>query len=59
MRDLSAKEDLQEIVALISEADLVITNFKAGAAEKLGVSFDQLKSMNSRLIYASVNAYGE
>ncbi|HIG39032.1 MAG: CaiB/BaiF CoA-transferase family protein [bacterium] len=59
MRDLSSEKDLEEIVALITNADLVISNFKAGAAEKLGVSYDQLKTLNPRLIYASVNAYGE
>ena len=59
MRDLSSKKDLTEIVELITNADLVVANFKAGAAEKLGVSYEQLKTLNPRLIYASVNAYGE
>ena len=59
MMDLTNNEDLDQIKALISDADLVVTNFKAGAAEKLGVSYAQLKSINPRLIYAAVNAYGE
>ena len=59
MMDLTDEDDLLEINALVKDADLVISNFKAGAAEKLGVGFKQLKELNSRLIYASVNAYGE
>jgi crotonobetainyl-CoA:carnitine CoA-transferase CaiB-like acyl-CoA transferase len=59
MRDLSDPADLAEIMALLADADLLITNFKAGAAEKLCVSYDQLKAHNPRLICASVNAYGE
>lgn len=59
MRDLSNEDDRAEIIGLIEEADLVIANFKAGAAEKLGVAYEQLKLHNPRLIYASVNAYGE
>ena len=59
MMDLSNADDLSEVIALIKDADLLIANFKPGAAEKLGVSYEQLKIINPSLIYASVNAYGE
>lgn len=59
MMDLGNDEDLAEIKLLIKDADLVIANFKVGAADKLGVSYEQLKQLNPKLIYASVNAYGE
>lgn len=59
MMDLMDPQDLEALLILLKDADLVITNFKAGGAEKLGVGYEQLKALNSRLIYASVNAYGE
>ncbi|MBL4681562.1 MAG: CoA transferase [Pseudomonadales bacterium] len=59
MMDLMDPEDLAVLIELLKDADVVITNFKAGGAEKLGVGYEQLKALNPSLIYASVNAYGE
>jgi len=59
MMDLMDPDDLSELLELLQDADLVISNFKAGGAEKLGVGYEQLKTLNPMLIYASVNAYGE
>ncbi|MFT7687231.1 MAG: crotonobetainyl-CoA:carnitine CoA-transferase CaiB-like acyl-CoA transferase [Candidatus Azotimanducaceae bacterium] len=59
MMDLSDPADLEVLLELVKDADILIANFKAGAAEKLGVGYDDLKSLNPKLIYSSVNAYGE
>ncbi len=56
--DLSEDKDRQQIMALIREADILITNFKAGSDKKLGLDPDSLKPLNPRLIFASINAYG-
>ena len=59
MMDLSDPADLEVLLELVNDADILIANFKVGAAEKLGVGYQQLKALNPKLIYASVNAYGE
>jgi len=56
--DISDEKDLQKFYALIKDADILITNFKKGDDEKLKVSYSQLRTINSQLIYASINGFG-
>lgn len=57
--NLKEAADRAEVQALIQSADVVITNYKAGAAEKLGMDAATLQSLNPRLIYAYLSAFGE
>lgn len=57
--DLKNAEDQAKVYKLIQEADIVISNFKAGAAEKLGMDYALLKQKNPRLIYAQLTGFGE
>jgi crotonobetainyl-CoA:carnitine CoA-transferase CaiB-like acyl-CoA transferase len=41
-----------------SQSDLIIASYKPGDAEKLGVSYQQLKSINEKLIYGQITGYG-
>jgi crotonobetainyl-CoA:carnitine CoA-transferase CaiB-like acyl-CoA transferase len=38
---------------------VVIENFKPGTAEKLGLSYEKLKTVNPRIVYASISGYGQ
>ena len=57
--DLKSSEDIKTLHGLISEADLLITSFKPGDAEKLGLAYEQLKGSYPQLIYAEISGYGE
>ncbi|MCU0347097.1 MAG: CoA transferase [Saprospiraceae bacterium] len=57
--DLTQAADREQLMRWLNEADIVISNFKSGGAEKLGLHFAKLKKTNPRLIYASISAYGE
>lgn len=57
--DLMDPNDQQRALHWIVQADIVISNYKAGSAVKVGMSYGQLKETNPALIYASVSAYGE
>lgn len=57
--DLSIKKDQKLVQDWIKEADIVVANFKLGSAEKIGMDYGTLSELNSQLIYASINAYGE
>ena len=59
MLDLSSEKDRTQAHALIREADVVVSNYRPGAAEKLGMDYTTLKSLNNKLIYAQLNAYAE
>ena len=52
--DLQTGEGLQIVKALVAKADIVLTNFKPGDAEKLGLTYNNLSSHNQRLIYGSI-----
>ncbi|OJJ23744.1 carnitine dehydratase [marine bacterium AO1-C] len=57
--NLKETTDQQIVKELIGSADVVITNYKAGAAEKLGMDAVTLQQLNPRLIYAYLSAFGE
>src|SRR5262249_46075118 len=44
---------------LVETADVFITNYPPPARGRLGITYDDLKHLNERLIYASFTGYGE
>lgn len=57
--DLKNEFEKEKTLDLIKEADIVITNYKKGDAEKLGMDYENLKKINSKLIYAHLSGFGE
>lgn len=56
--DLSNPASRPVIEALARWADVVIENFRGGAAERLGVDYATLSALNPRLVYCSISGYG-
>ncbi|MBL4710674.1 MAG: CoA transferase [Flavobacteriales bacterium] len=56
--NLNETADLNKVLEEIKTADLVIANFKPGDAAKLGLSFEQLKSLNPQIIYGEITGFG-
>lgn len=56
--DLSQPADQQNVYQLIKEADIVITNYKTGDDQKLGVDYATLSKINPQLIYGQITAFG-
>lgn len=56
--DLTDKAQQEKALQLLAEADIVISNYKAGDAEKLGTDYQTLHKTNPALIYASVTGFG-
>ena len=44
--------------ALARDADIVVESFGPGAADRLGIGWDQLSALNPKLVYASISGYG-
>ena len=44
--------------AMVPKADVVIENFGPGTMERLGLGYDALRRINSRIIYASIKGFG-
>lgn len=57
--DVREPEGRQILLDLVAEADVFIQNWRPGAAERLGLGDQALRSVNENLIYASVSGYGD
>lgn len=56
--DLKDPRALELAVDLCAGADVVIENFRAGAADKMGLGFDALRARNDKLVYCSITGFG-
>ena len=56
--DFNNKQDKQKLYKLIEYADIVISNYKKGDAEKWGMDYSVLKKIKPDIIYAHISGYG-
>jgi len=57
--DLNHPKDYATVTEYIQNADTVLANFKKGSAEKLGLDYNRVKTIQPKIIYANLTAYGE
>lgn len=57
--DLKSPEGIAVLKSLIKTADVLVENFRSGVMDKLGLSFDVLKQVNPKIVYASISGYGD
>ena len=57
--DLKAPDALARLTPLITNADILIEQFRPGVMERLGFGHEALKAINPRLIYCSISGYGQ
>ena len=57
--DLKDPAGVAVVKKLIADADVFIQNFRPGAIERMGLSYDVLSVLNPRLLYVSVSGFGE
>jgi crotonobetainyl-CoA:carnitine CoA-transferase CaiB-like acyl-CoA transferase len=56
--DLKSAKGKEICLELLKRADVFVENFRPGTAERLGLGYDALRSLNSRLVYCSISAFG-
>jgi crotonobetainyl-CoA:carnitine CoA-transferase CaiB-like acyl-CoA transferase len=56
--DLSQPDAIKVARKLVAEGDLVISNFRPGVMERLGLGFDDLRGLRKGLVYCSISAFG-
>ena len=56
--DLKDEQGRAVFRRLVADADVVVENFRAGTLETLGLGWDELRSLNPRLVLVSLTAYG-
>jgi crotonobetainyl-CoA:carnitine CoA-transferase CaiB-like acyl-CoA transferase len=57
--DISKPEAQRVIRMLAARSDILLENFKVGTLTRLGLGYDELKSINPRLVYCSVTGFGQ
>ena len=56
--DYTRPEGLEVFKRLVRSADVLITNSRPGVSEKRGISWEQMRSVNPRLIYCAITGFG-
>lgn len=57
--DLKSPAGREVFLALVRSADILVENFRAGVMDKLGLSYEALRSCNPRLVYATIRGFGD
>jgi crotonobetainyl-CoA:carnitine CoA-transferase CaiB-like acyl-CoA transferase len=57
--DLADKSGREEFLNLVSDADILLSNFKNGDAEKFNLTDDILRSKNPKLIHGKISGFGD
>lgn len=56
--DLTSAKDHKKVISLIHSADILISNYKAGDAKKLGMDYSTIKKVNQKIIYGHISGFG-
>jgi len=56
--NLKSDEGRRVFLQMVSKAQVVVENFRAGVASRLGIDYDALRAANPSLIYCSLTGYG-
>ncbi len=56
--DLKNPEGKAIVLDLARKADVLVENFRPGAAARLGLGYEDLSDLNPRLVYASISGFG-
>lgn len=56
--DIKDPEDLEKVKQLLTQADVMMHNFRPGVMERIGLDYESVKKINPSIIYAEVTGYG-
>jgi crotonobetainyl-CoA:carnitine CoA-transferase CaiB-like acyl-CoA transferase len=57
--DFSKRDGREIVAALAKSCDVVIENFKVDGLKRLGLDYEALSAVNSRLIFCSITGFGQ
>ncbi|MGB3442117.1 MAG: CoA transferase [Actinophytocola sp.] len=55
---MDLKRDTERVRELLRTADVLVENFRPGTMARLGLSYDEVRELNPRLVYCSVSGFG-
>jgi len=57
--DLKKPEAGKVVEKLVQQCDVVIEGFRPGVAQRLGIDFEKLRTLNANIVYCSISGYGQ
>ena len=57
--DLKKPDGRATFISLVQKADAVVENFRSGVMERLDLSYETLRAVNPKLIYATIRGFGD
>ena len=57
--DIATAEGQSLVRRLATQADVLVENFKVGGLARYGLAYEDLASLNPRLVYLSISAFGQ
>lgn len=57
--DIKSDADVATLKALVVKSDILIENYRPGVLTRLGLGYEEMKKINSKLIYCSISGYGQ
>ncbi len=59
MINLKEPKQREVFLTMVSNADVVVENYKPGTMEKFGCGYDILKEINPKIIYTAISGFGQ
>lgn len=57
--DVRSPEGKELVYTLLKRSDILVENFAPGVMKRLGLDYESVKKINSRIIYASISGFGQ
>ena len=57
--DLKSQDGKEILLKLAGISDVIIENFRPGVTKSLGIDYEELRKLNSGLVYCSISGYGQ
>lgn len=56
--DLKTDAGRADFLALCTDADVLVENYRTGVTERLGISYDDVAAVNPHIVYCSISGFG-
>ncbi len=57
--NLKSPEGRDILLEMVKQADVIMSNYRPGVMERLGLGYEDVKKVNERIIYATISGFGQ
>ncbi len=57
--DLKDPAAVQQAIALVRQADVLVEQFRPGVMDRLGLGYEAMRAVNPRLVYCAITGWGQ